>query len=115
MVDLLSLLQLPLSSSIPVYMSNPDEQMDGGKKKKGGMPACCPAITPSISPLPLSPHALFSPVNILACSTSNLTPPHTVSPLSLYPYICFVSLDVDVGQSTDHLSVTCDFYQQLIA
>lgn len=58
---------LPLSSSsVPLYMSNPDEQMGGGEKKMG-TPGCCAAITPSISPLPpLSPptpfpshHALF--------------------------------------------------------
>lgn len=57
MMELLSL-ALPsycsrsLLLSIP-FLSNPDEQMGRGEKKKGGMPACCTAITLSISPFPL--------------------------------------------------------------
>lgn len=113
MMDLLSCPLCPPTVSPSLSMSNPDEQMDGGEKKKrvgvgrgGGMPACCAAITLSISPPAPFPSCSFLSCQHFSLLYLNLAP-HIVCLSSLCPHICPACSGGVISQSIDlfdHLS-----------
>lgn len=74
-----ALLQLPLSSSIPLYVSNPSEQMGGGENKRHASLLRCYNTVNQAPPLPLTscplPIMLFSLLSTFQPALPQSLPP----------------------------------------